>query len=243
MIDIHSHIIPNVDDGAKSIDESLKMLEDEIKMGVTDVICTPHYRRHMFTTGANEVYLSFLNLKEEIEKRNLNINVYLGQEIYIHSLQGFKKTLEMLDNKEIYTFENTNYILIEFSYTEEIDIAEAAYMAIMRGYKPIIAHIERYQYINSLAKVQEIIDVGALIQVNASSIIGKDGAKAKKFIKNLIKNEMVSFVSSDIHFKRINYLLNAYNYVAKKHTKEIADKIFTLNAFEILIKGLRERRN
>ena len=243
MIDIHSHIIPNVDDGAKSIDESLKMLEDEIKMGVTDVICTPHYRRHMFTTGANEVYLSFLNLKEEIEKRNLNINVYLGQEIYIHSLQGFKKTLEMLDNKEIYTFENTKYILIEFSYTEEIDIAEAAYMAIMRGYKPIIAHIERYQYINSLAKVQEIIDVGALIQVNASSIIGKDGAKAKKFIKNLIKNDMVSFVSSDIHFKRINYLLNAYNYVAKKHTKEIADKIFTLNAFEILIKGLRERGN
>lgn len=243
MIDIHSHIIPNVDDGAKSIDESLKMLEDEIKMGVTDVICTPHYRRHMFTTGANEVYLSFLNLKEEIEKRNLNINVYLGQEIYIHSLQGFKKTLEMLDNKGIYTFENTKYILIEFSYTEEIDIAEAAYMAIMRGYKPIIAHIERYQYINSLARVQEIIDVGALIQVNASSIIGKDGAKAKKFIKNLIKNDMVSFVSSDIHFKRINYLLNAYNYVAKKHTKEIADKIFTLNAFEILIKGLRERGN
>ena len=58
MIDIHSHIIPNVDDGAKSIDESLKMLEDEIKMGVTDVICTPHYRRHMFTTGANEIFLS-----------------------------------------------------------------------------------------------------------------------------------------------------------------------------------------
>lgn len=243
MIDIHSHIIPNVDDGAKSIDESIKMLEDEIKMGISDVICTPHYRRHMFTTGANEIYLSFLNLKEEIKKRNLDINIYLGQEIYIHSLQGFKKTLEMLDNKEIFTYENTKYILIEFSYTEEIDIAEAAYIAILKGYKPIIAHVERYQYINTLEKVQEIIDVGALIQVNASSIIGKDGARAKKFIKKLIKNNMISFVSSDIHFKRINYMDLAYNYVVKKNTKEVADKIFEANAFEVLIKGIRERRN
>ena len=93
------------------------------------------------------------------------------------------------------------------------------------------------------AKVQEIIDVGALIQVNASSIIGKDGARAKKFIKKLIKNNMISFVSSDIHFKRINYMDLAYNYVVKKHTKEVADKIFEANAFEVLIKGIRERRN
>lgn len=239
MIDIHSHIIPNVDDGSESIDESLKMLKEEVSMGITDVICTPHYRRHMFTTGNKEIYLSFLNLKEASKNNNLDINIYLGQEIYIHSLQGFKKTLEMLNNGEIYSYENTKYILLEFSYTDEIDITEAAYMAIIKGYKPIIAHIERYQYINSIEKVQEIIDVGALIQINASSVIGKDGMRTKKFIRKLINNNCVSFVSSDIHFKRTNYMLKAYNYVVKKHSKEIADKIFTSNALKILIKGIR----
>ena len=241
MIDMHSHIIPNVDDGSKSIEASINMLLEEIKFGVTDVICTPHYRRHMFETLAKDVNLSFFNLQEEIKKRDLPINIYLGQEIFIHSLNGFKRTLDMLDNNEIFTFGNTKYILIEFSYTEDIDITEAVYMACVRGYKPIIAHIERYKYIDSIDKVVDIIESGALIQINASSIVGKDGLKTKKFIKSLVKNDYINFVSSDIHASRINYLEKAYKYVSKKFSKEIADNLFNDNANRILINAIKEK--
>ena len=239
MIDIHSHIIPNVDDGSKSMEESISMIKDEIELGVSDIILTPHYRRHMFETKSDKIYLSFLSLQEEVKKLNLNVNLYLGQEIYIRSLEGFKLTLDMIKNEEIFSFSKTKYILIEFSYTDDIDITEAAYMATLKGYVPIIAHIERYQYINSIEKVEEIMTTGALIQVNASSVIGKDGIKAKKFIKNLIKKGYVDFVSSDIHYKRINYMKDAYDYVVKKHSKEIADNIFTNNAGNILLKEIR----
>ena len=239
MIDIHSHIIPNVDDGSKSMEESISMIKEELKLGVNSIILTPHFRRRMFETSSDKIYLSFLNLQEEVKKLNLNIDLYLGQEIYIHSLEGFKKTLEMISNKEIYTFSNTKYILIEFSYTDDIDITEAAYMATVKGYVPIIAHIERYQYINSIEKVEEIMATGALVQVNASSVIGKDGGKAKRFIKKLIKKGYIDFVASDIHYKRINYMKDAYEYVVKKHGEEIANKLFNDNANKILINEIR----
>ena len=186
MIDVHTHVIQNVDDGSNSLEASIKLIKQEIEFGVTDLICTPHYRRHMFETSVEDVNLSFFDLVEEVKKQNLNINLYLGQEIYCRNLEGFEKTLSYLDEKKVLTFQNTNYILLEFSYTRDIDISEIVYIANRRGYLPIIAHIERYQYIDSIEKVEELIEAGAKIQINASSIIGKDGGKRKKFVNKLI---------------------------------------------------------
>ena len=129
---------------------------------------------------------------------------------------------------------NSKYILLEFSYTKDIDISEIIYMAKNRTYEPIIAHVERYVYIDSISKVINLIQYGAKIQVNASSIIGKDGGKVKKFVNKLISLGLVDFVSSDIHQNRNNYLGVAYNYVVKKHGLEIADQIFRNNALEII---------
>ena len=234
MIDIHAHVIPNVDDGSKSLEASIKLIEQEIEFGVTDLVCTPHYRRHMFETSAEDVNLSFFNLVQEVNKLNLNINLYLGQEIYCRTIEGFEKTLNYLDENKVLTFQNCKYILLEFSYTRDIDISEIVYMAIKRGYKPIIAHVERYQYIDSSEKIEELIEAGAKIQVNASSIIGKDGGKRKKFVNKLISAGLIDFVGSDIHESRKNYFKSAYDSVCKKHSKDIAKKIFEENAKEII---------
>lgn len=234
MIDIHTHIIPNVDDGSKSLEASIKLLEQEIEYGVTDIICTPHYRRHMFETDVDTVNLSFFNLLEEVNKKALNVNLFLGQEIYCRNIEGFEKTLNYLDEKRVLTFGNSKYILLEFSYTRDIDISEVIYMAKKRGYFPIVAHIERYEYIDSIDKVEEIIGAGAMIQVNASSVIGKDGGKRKKFVNKLIASNLIDFVASDIHESRKNYLKAAFEYVNKKHSKEIANKIFNNNAKQLL---------
>ena len=83
VIDIHTHIIPNVDDGSFNLETSIFLIKEEIKQGITDIICTPHFRRGMFETSREEILENYNLLKEEIKKQNLNINIYLGQEIYI----------------------------------------------------------------------------------------------------------------------------------------------------------------
>jgi len=155
MIDIHAHIIQNVDDGSKSIEASIKMLQEEIKNGVSDIILTPHYRRHMFDTDGEDIKLSFFKLQEYAKKLDLRINLYLGQEIYCRNLDSFKKTLQLLDEGKVFSLENTKYILLEFSYIDDIDITEIAYTAVCHGYTPSIAHIERYKYIDTVEKLKK----------------------------------------------------------------------------------------
>ena len=234
MIDIHAHIIPDVDDGSNSLQSSIELIRKAIEFGVTDIICTPHYRKFMFETSIDEIKLSFLNLQREVEKNKLNIKLHLGQEIYCNSDLEFRKNLSMLDEKLISSMVDSKYILLEFSYTRDIDIVEIVCMAKNKGYIPIIAHVERYIYANSISKVLKLIDYGAKIQVNASSIIGEDGRKVKKFVNKLISLGLVDFVASDIHESRTNYLEDAYKRVIKKHGLEMAEKIFKTNALEII---------
>ncbi len=230
MIDIHSHIIFGVDDGAKTIDESISLIKIEIENGVTDIICTPHYRKGMFEAQSNLIEENFNKLVEEIKKLNLPINLYLGREIYYN-----EKVLDKIKNKQLYSLNNSNKYLIEYSYTSNTEIDEHVYNFSRFGYQMVIAHIERYEYITSLDYVYELKELGALIQVNASTICGKNGHKQYKKVMNYIRNGLVDFVASDIHFSRINYMKDAYNIIKKKCGIEIAEKLFNSNA-KILIK-------
>lgn len=229
MIDIHTHVIPFVDDGSASMDASIAMIKKAINDGVTDLVCTPHYRKRMFETTKREIEQNFISLKNEITKQNLKINLYLGQEIKYDS--DIKK--QIIENK-LLTINNTNYILLEFSSKSDTDISEVAYDYSIKGYIPIIAHIERYSYINDLNQIEEIKQNGGLIQINASTIIGKNGIRAKKFAKKLIKQNLIDFVASDIHENREYNLKEAYLYIVKKFGKTIADDIFKNNATSLI---------
>lgn len=233
MIDIHSHIIYGVDDGSSSLEASISLIKEEIKNGVTDIICTPHYRKNMFEASLDTIKNNFNKLTESVN--GLNINLFLGQEIYVKSYTMLK---EALVNNRILTMNNTNYLLLEFSYTNDIDILEIVYNLNLNNYKVIIAHIERYEYLN-LNQVIELTKNGALIQMNASSIIGKDGFKIKQRCKKYLKNNLVSFVSSDIHESRNNYLTLTFNYIKKHYGIEMANKLFNENAKILLNKGTK----
>lgn len=225
MIDMHSHIIFGVDDGAKTIEESIAIIEEEIKQGVTKIICTPHYRKGMFEASSENIKDNFNILKEEIKKRNLSVEIYLGREIFYNN-----KIQEMIRDGHLSSLNDTKNYLIEFSYTIDTEIDDIAYEFNRQGLTMIIAHIERYQYIKDINYLYDLKALGALIQINASTICGVDGKKEQRKVFKYIKHGLVDFVASDIHYSRHNHMVEAYNKIVKKFGEEVAVKLFNDNA-------------
>lgn len=227
MIDIHSHVIFDVDDGACDIGQSIKIIEEMISVGVTDLICTPHYRLKMFETDYEKIKTNFNALCDKVLELNLNINLYLGREVY------FNKSI--YNNLELFTMNNNKIILIEFSYTINPDVEEVLYNLKRLGYIVIIAHVERYVYL-SFDDIVNLKSKNVYIQINASTIVGRGGRKEKKRALKLIKAGVVDFIASDIHYNRTNYLNQAYNIIYKKFGQEISDRLFNENAKFIINK-------
>lgn len=228
MIDVHAHVIPCVDDGSDGMEKSVAMLKEEAALGVTDVICTPHYREGSFTASDEEVLAKFEELKEKCRAEGVAVNLYTGREI---SYNGGTKA--MLKSGGFLSLANTEYVLLEFHYTKKTDIDEACYEVEVLGRKPVVAHVERYVYFRDYDAIAALRRGGALIQVNASSIAGKGGFGEKRFVKGLLKRRLVDVVGSDVHSSRVNYMREAYERVKKKYP-DYADRIFTLNAKKIL---------
>lgn len=222
MIDIHTHILPYIDDGSKTMDASLSMLHKEEELGVTDIFLTPHYMKSRnYMSGAQDNQVVYQQLVEEAQKAGIKIRLHLGNEIYYRL-----ESVSDLRNKLVLPLGNTKKVLLEFHPTQEDeDIAEAIHNMKSLGYTPIIAHIERYDYLK-MTDYPIIRKMGALIQVNAGSLMGVLGDKAKKLALKLIKMDLVDFIASDIHDLRVNYMMEAYHLVEKKFSKELADKLF-----------------
>jgi protein-tyrosine phosphatase len=145
----------------------------------------------------------------------------LGEEIFCSF-----DIYNLLKQGEVLTINDTNAVLLEFNYTAPTDIADYCYNLKKMGYIPVIAHVERYEYL-SIDDVVYIKDNGGLIQINASSFFEN---KYKKKAIDYIKYGLADFVSSDAHFNRAVYLAKAYDFVCKKFNKKIADILFKLNA-------------
>ena len=227
MIDIHAHILPFVDDGSSSLEESLDMVRSAHESGVTDIICTPHLR-NQFNKTPSELKVAFEEFKRAVKNAEIPVNLYLGQEIYLG--YGYKK---LFNENKIVTLNDTKYVLAEFNYFERRDIAETVYDLTTFGFKPIVAHVERYRYL-SLEDIYEIKQVGGLIQVNADSIVGEGKKAHLRLVKKLFKHGLVDFVASDIHAERPFDMKSAYNYIVKKFGTEVAEVVFKLNAQEII---------
>ena len=212
MLDIHTHILPNVDDGSKSLEESIELLRSEVNNGVTTVILTPHQNARIKTK--NELIKRFLEFKKEIDF----IDLYLGSEIYYYD-----DLIADLVNDRVLTINNSKYVLVEFSTRTETNIADIVYEIVLKGYKPIIAHIERYPYL-TLENYLAIKNNGGLIQINASSYEDK---YFKKKTKILLKNKLVDFVASDCHnTKTRNVDFSNIKKVVEKKYKDQYDHIF-----------------
>ena len=222
-IDIHSHILYGIDDGSKSLEESINIIKEHIKMGFTDIVVTPHYIENSKYETNNIDKENILNeLKEELKKQNIKINLYLGNEVFVNN-----NLEELIKKQEISTINNSKYLLIEFPMNEKPnDINNIIYELKIKGIIPIIAHPERYDYVEKNPNlVLEWIEEGALLQSNYGSIIGVYGSGPQKTIKKLLKKDLIDFLAKDIHYPNNKIYLNM-DKIRKKIKKIISEERF-----------------
>lgn len=234
MIDIHSHLIYGVDDGSKDIETSIDILNNLSKNGITDIILTPHYITDTnYISPKTDNIKKFLELKREVKKQGIDINLYLGNEIYIDP-----NILDLIKENKMCSLNNTEYILVELpmsgNYPDYIEIMQDL---IRIGFKVVLAHPERYAtFQKDFNKVLEIVDMGVLLQCNIDSILGRYGNNAKKTMKLILKYKLVSFMGTDIHSKKndYSYLEKAKNKFKKYLTDEEIENILVNNAKKII---------
>ena len=168
LYDIHCHILPGVDDGAKNMDIALALIEKEIEAGVETIILTPHFRKEMFEPDMEDIWNAYDELL--YETRYKNIRLYLGCEFHANM-----EMVETLDNDLRPTLADSRYVLTEFAHNStRAFMKERADALLMSGYRPIIAHIERYRATRKdFDLIEDLIEMGCEVQVNADAIIGR----------------------------------------------------------------------
>ncbi|WP_366922152.1 hypothetical protein MFMK1_002593 [Metallumcola ferriviriculae] len=194
MIDIHCHILPGIDDGAKDIDTAVEMLRIAAADGIKEIITTPHYEDIRYHPTKAEIAAKLELIRPEAEK--LGITLYPGMEVYLTP-----ETPRDLKEGRLNTLAGSKYLLVEFPFQEIPPYADKVIFEIMlQGIIPVIAHPERnggiIAYPNCLVK---LLDKGVLTQVNGGSLLGCFGQEVGSCAKKLVKHGMVHFLSSDAH--------------------------------------------
>lgn len=234
MIDIHSHLLFGIDDGSKSIEESVFIIKKLYKIGYTDIILTPHYINSSSYNNPREDNLVRLQkLKVKLIRDNVPVNLYLGNEIYIDS-----EIINLYKNGIISSLNDSKYLLIELPMSGVNEIYYDVFLDLINlGYKVVLAHPERYiAFQKDFNKIYELLDIGVLLQSNVGSIIGEYGKGAKKTIKRLLKEHLITFMGTDIHHnkKDYNFVSKAKKKIGKYLSEKEIDDIFENNARKIL---------
>lgn len=234
MIDIHSHLLFGVDDGSRTLEESVHVIKKLSEVGYTDIILTPHYINDSTYVSTREENLDVLKrLKVGLIRNNVNVNLYLGNEIYIDS-----EIAHLLKNNIISSLNDTKYLLIELPMSGENEIYYDVFLDLINmGYKVILAHPERYiSFQKDFNKVYELKELGVLLQSNVGSILGDYGRGAKKTIKRLLKENLITFMGTDIHHNKEEYtfVLKAKKKMGKYLTQKQINNIFENNAKVLL---------
>lgn len=222
-MDLHCHILPGVDDGAVDMEMALLMIRNAVEQGIDHIILTPHFRFE--ENDMDVIKRRFSDLRDEVKKAELPVELYLGGEIYYDS-----DSLSKLLSGQALTMAGTRYVLIEFSPAVSYHyLNHAIDEFLMAGFYPILAHAERYQCISdSLSKVEELVDKGVYIQINANSFLTHP--KRKQLIE-LMKDGLVHFVATDCHrtnWRPVN-LKEACSRLAEKIDKDTYCRVFFKN--------------
>ena len=217
MTDIHSHILFDIDDGFSSILDSLDLLAKLKNVGFDNIILTPHYIENSEYNADNHTkLLKFNELKRECKKNNIDINLYLGNEVFIndHIKEG------ILD-KQIYPLNNGKYLLFELPLNNQIlNLLDIIHEIKIQGYIPVLAHPERYTYFQKdYSLVDELKKENVLFQVNYASILDYYGKKAKKLLKYILKNHYVDFLGTDIHPFNKDFIIDNFSKIEKNLIK------------------------
>ena len=196
IFDIHTHILPNIDDGPRSMDLTIEILKKEYEDGVRTIFATSHFRRGMFEPDLDRLYRRYQEVREKAQEVAGDLEILLGCEFHANM-----EMVETLKNRERPTMGGTRCVLTEFkNNSEKSFIKERCYALLSHGYQPIIAHAERYEAIRkNMDFLYDLVKMGNYVQLNSQSIIGDDGFFIKQFCKKAMQNNLVHFVGSDVH--------------------------------------------
>lgn len=197
LFDMHCHLLPGVDDGSKNMEMTLDMLQIAYEEGTRKILFTPHYmigRNHY--RKAEELDARFEEVKAVAGERYPDMEFYLGNEILYE-----EGVVDLLKSGEIHTMNNTRYVLVEFNVrTPFRQIREAIRLISEARYRPIIAHVERYiSLVKRIERIEELLDMKALLQMNISSVEGGFLNESKRWCRKLVKEGYITFFATDAH--------------------------------------------
>lgn len=234
MIDIHSHIIPKIDDGSKSIEMTLQMLKNAKNRGTNEIVATPHYLLEYGVATIKEVKKYVGEINELLKDEGIDVKVYYGQEVYFS-----ERIIEDYLNNNIGTINDSRYMLIEFNMRKfDNNIFDILYELQVRDIVPIIAHPERYRdFIEKPSRINDFIKEGYLFQLNSGSVEGKLGEGARKTAEIFLANNIYNFIGSDAHnvTSRTTGIDEALSIIRKKN--KFSEEVFSKSSKNLIRNG------
>ena len=224
MIDFHTHILPNIDNGSRNIEETINLIKEAKEAGFEGIVCTSHYMENYYETNRPEREVWINAIHENLENKNIDMNLYLGNEIYMSD-----NIIELLEDGKATTMNDTSYVLFELPMNAEpMNLYDMVYE--MQQYKivPILAHPERYSFVQTDPElIYDLIDKGVLMQANYGSIIGQYGKKAQMIVQKFLENNMIHMLGTDVHRQNTIYpkipeiILELKSLIGEEKVKEL----------------------
>lgn len=234
VTDIHSHILPGLDDGAQNWEQAGDMLRIAWEQGIKKIVATPHFMPGHDNPEKEKVLEQLTRLQAISDKRGYGIRIYSGNEIYYH-----EEVPELLDAGKIFTLAESEYVLVEFSPMDDFRYIRNALAEIQAvGFAPIVAHVERYENLCSkpFDKIGQLREMGILMQVNMAAVEGKMGRRLQKAVLSMLKKQLVDFLGTDAHSpgSRAPYTCACREILCRKCPPDYVERLFYKNAECIL---------
>lgn len=235
MIDIHAHILPGIDDGAKNMDEALEMAVLAVESGVKTLVVTPHCMdfadRKNFLD--NQLMSEIESFRSQLAKENIPLEILPGMEIF-----GTQKTPDLIRQGKLAGINNSDYMLIEFAFHNyAVQATEILEKIIDMGKRPVIAHPERYEYVKEDPYILNLwVEMGCLLQINKGSLLGSFGRREQALAFELADRDFVAAVASDAHssVRRTTWMGDVYNLLAQEFSQFKAKQLLETNPAKII---------
>ncbi len=215
MVDIHSHILPYLDDGAESMEEALNMARIAVDSGIYHMVASSHGNYYSYTL--EEYRECFCRLENIIQKEKIPLTLYSGMEIFLN-----EKAIQRIKEKKLLTLNNTNYLLVEFSFEENPNyVCKWIDLLQKENYRIIIAHPERYLFIQRDPELAYYLnEQGCILQMNKGSLVGDFGYNCQSLAIQMLEDQIIQIIATDAHDKkyRSHSLIRVMNYLYNKYS-------------------------
>lgn len=196
MIDFHTHILPNIDDGSRGMEETIHLIKEAKQAGFEAIVATSHYMEGYYETDVSGREIWINAIYQKLQEEEIDIQLYLGNEIYFS-----ENMISLLEGEKASTINDTSYVLFEMPLNiEPLNLYHVVYEMMQYKLVPILAHPERYTFVQQDPElIYDLIERGVLMQANYASILGYYGSKAQVIVRKFLENNMIHFFGTDVH--------------------------------------------